>query len=404
MPSAACCPADSQSPVQRNGRASLVFWGGVTLDNSAGGPWTGPELAAATADQPAAIIFTTGSRARPKGVSMPRQFRRSSRPIATSTASSPRDRPAGLSAVRAVQLHEGVTTSFPDMDPSHPARVDPTKIHRGRPGLERHSEFGSPAIWDRVSRYCESHGVGLPTVRRVLSAGAGEGRRGAVCRTEVHPTGGVSHTPYGAKPRRCGGVRSRPAKYSPAPLSRWERAWVEGRGSIRKKQEMQPFPLPIGPHPSLLRAPTGRLVGRGDSCVSGPASVSATIPGIRWKVVRIVDGPIDCSTKPKIGRQRDGELIAKAGRKRGSTSPVGNRTSWQKLPTAAAFWHRDGKIPAIWTFWPFLVLRPGAHRVQTSDGPCYPVCCEAIFNQHPEFRRSALVGIGPAGRQRLSSS
>ena len=30
----------------------------------------------------------------------------------------------------------------------------------------------------------------------------------------------------------------------------------------------------------------------------------------------------------------------------------------------------------------------------------YPVQCEAIFNQHPAIRRSALVGVGPAGRQR----
>ena len=30
----------------------------------------------------------------------------------------------------------------------------------------------------------------------------------------------------------------------------------------------------------------------------------------------------------------------------------------------------------------------------------YPVCCEAIFNQHADVFRSALVGVGPAGRQR----
>ena len=30
----------------------------------------------------------------------------------------------------------------------------------------------------------------------------------------------------------------------------------------------------------------------------------------------------------------------------------------------------------------------------------YPVRCEAIFSQHPAIRRSALVGVGPAGKQR----
>ncbi len=41
-----------------------------------------------------------------------------------------------------------------------------------------------------------------------------------------------------------------------------------------------------------------------------------------------------------------------------------------------------------------------AHRVLTAEGPMYPVRCEAIFNQHPAIRRSALVGVGPVGQQR----
>ncbi|HLV02928.1 MAG TPA: peptide synthase, partial [Acidobacteriota bacterium] len=32
--------------------------------------------------------------------------------------------------------------------------------------------------------------------------------------------------------------------------------------------------------------------------------------------------------------------------------------------------------------------------VVTPEGTLYTVCCEGIINQHPEVRRSALVGIG----------
>ena len=38
-------------------------------------------------------------------------------------------------------------------------------------------------------------------------------------------------------------------------------------------------------------------------------------------------------------------------------------------------------------------------RVLTTAGPMYTIPCEAIFNRHPEVRRSALVGIGPRGEQ-----
>ena len=35
----------------------------------------------------------------------------------------------------------------------------------------------------------------------------------------------------------------------------------------------------------------------------------------------------------------------------------------------------------------------------TANGVLYTVLCEAIFNEHPQVRRSALVGLGPWGRQ-----
>ena len=41
-----------------------------------------------------------------------------------------------------------------------------------------------------------------------------------------------------------------------------------------------------------------------------------------------------------------------------------------------------------------------ADRVRTAQGTLFTVPCEAIFNQHPDVYRSALVGIGPAGHQR----
>jgi acyl-coenzyme A synthetase/AMP-(fatty) acid ligase len=39
-----------------------------------------------------------------------------------------------------------------------------------------------------------------------------------------------------------------------------------------------------------------------------------------------------------------------------------------------------------------------AHVVSTADGPMHSVPCEEVFNLHPAVRRSALVGVGPAGR------
>jgi acyl-coenzyme A synthetase/AMP-(fatty) acid ligase len=40
-----------------------------------------------------------------------------------------------------------------------------------------------------------------------------------------------------------------------------------------------------------------------------------------------------------------------------------------------------------------------SHRVTTGDGDLFTVPCEAVFNTHPKVYRSALVGVGPPGRQ-----
>ena len=36
--------------------------------------------------------------------------------------------------------------------------------------------------------------------------------------------------------------------------------------------------------------------------------------------------------------------------------------------------------------------------MHTAAGPMHSVPCEEVFNLHPAVRRSALVGVGPAGR------
>jgi acyl-CoA synthetase (AMP-forming)/AMP-acid ligase II len=41
-----------------------------------------------------------------------------------------------------------------------------------------------------------------------------------------------------------------------------------------------------------------------------------------------------------------------------------------------------------------------SHRVTAPGRTLFTVCCEAIFNEHPDVFRSALVGVGPAGAQR----
>ena len=131
--------------------------------------------------------------------------------------------------------------------------------------------FGSPAIWDRVGRYCEARGVRLPTIRRVLSAGAPIPaevlRRMKAC---IHPEGEV-HTPYGA-------TEALPVASNSATRSLWLSRLRREVACIAFRRET-PLANTLTGTAAQTRLGAGVCVGRRFS-------------GVRWKVIRIVDGPI----------------------------------------------------------------------------------------------------------------
>jgi len=339
------------------------FLGGVTLDGLRGGPWSGSESAAASADTPAAIIFTTGSTGPPKGVLYTHgNFDAQVEQIRDFYGIQPGeiDLP-GFPLFGLFNGAMGVTAVIPDMDPSRPAQVDPEKIVEAIRDWSVTQTFGSPAIWSRVGQYCEQRGIRLPTVRRVLSAGAPVPadvlRRMKAC---IHPEGEV-HTPYGAT--------------EALPVASIAAAEVLGSPSVPGTAEQ-------------TRSGAGVCVGR-------------RFPGIRWKVIRIVDGPIRSPAEvEELPVGQIGELIVRGPQVTREYVTRVESNSLGKIPDDAGPWHRMGDagyLDALDRFW---FCGRVAHRVLTSDAPMYPICCEAIFNRHPAIRRSALVGVGPVGRQR----
>ena len=354
------------------------FWGGATLDRLRRRPWTGAEMAQTAADDPAAIIFTTGSTGPPKGV----LYRHGNFDAQVEQIRDFYDiRPGeidlpGFPMFGLFNAAMGVTSVIPDMDPSRPARVDPRKIIEAIEDWGVTQTFGSPAIWDRVGRYCRQHGIRLPTVRRVLSAGApvpAEVLRRM--KAVIHPDGEI-HTPYGA-------TEALPVASISAAEVLGDQNRLASAGTADNQNR-----LASAGTADKTRCGAGVCVGR-------------NFPGIRWKVIRIVDGQIGSIDQiEELPTGEIGELIVQG--------PVVTReyctrvesNALGKIPDGELVWHRMGDTGYLDNQRRFWFCGRVAHRVLTADGPMYPVCCEAIFNSHQSVYRSALVGVGPDGRQR----
>jgi acyl-CoA synthetase (AMP-forming)/AMP-acid ligase II len=343
------------------------FWGGPTLEQL---QKKGSELFSAqkivltpfsmhtTAEDPAAIIFTTGSTGPAKGVLYRHgNFEAQVEQLRDFYGLQPGE--VDLACFPLFGLFNcvlGSTAVIPDMDASRPAAADPAKIVEAIDDWHVTQAFGSPAIWDRVGRYCQERGIHLATLRRVLSAGAPV-PADVLQRMKlvIHPEGDV-HTPYGA-------TEALPVASISASEVLGETAAQTARGA-------------------------GVCVGR-------------RFPGMDWKVIRIVDGPIaSLDQVEELPGGEIGELVVHGAvvTREYVTRPEANELG--KIASGTEVWHRMGDAGYLDGRGRFWFCGRVAHRVLTAAGPMYPIPCEAIFRQHADVRRAALVGVGPPPRQR----
>jgi acyl-CoA synthetase (AMP-forming)/AMP-acid ligase II len=201
----------------------------------------------------------------------------------------------------------------------------------------------------------------------------------------IHPEGEV-HTPYGAT--------------EALPVASISASEVLGQN--KKGTGTSQMPLLAGkykncsePVPCFFTGTAAQTrLGRG-------VCVGRRFPGVRWGVVQVVDGPISTLDETReLPRGEIGELIVHGPMttRRYVTRVEANALA--KITDGEDIWHRMGDCGYLDVQDRFWFCGRVAHRVLTSAGPMYPVCCEAIINCHPAVRRVALVGVGPLGSQR----
>lgn len=333
------------------------FWGGATLTGLLDADDSAYPAAPTTAGETAAILFTTGSTGPAKGVVY-------THGIFSAQIESIRshfgigDGEVDLPTFPLFALFDpalGMTAVIPDMDPTRPAKVDPRKIVEAIVNQGVTNMFASPALLHRVGRYGSRRGIRLPSLKRVISAGA-----------PIMP--------------------SNIAQFS---------ALLTGRAEIHTgygaTEAMPVASIAGGEVLSETRPLTEQ--GRG-VCVGRP------LAGIRVRILEITDDPVsDWTAARKLTDGSVGEITVQG-------PPVTRRyyerpeaDALAKIADGRTVWHRMGDLGRIDDRGRIWFYGRKSHRVIAGDGTLFTIPCEAIFNNHPDVYRSALVGVGNPPRQ-----
>ena len=253
-------------------------------------------------------------------------------------------------------LAQGMTVVIPDMDPTHPVEADPAVLVEAILEHGATSAFASPTLWKKIVRWCIENKVRLPTLRRVLSAGAPIPPQLHRDFQMVIAEGIQVHTPYGATES-----------------------------------------LPIASIASCeVLEDTEKLTNEGmGTCVGHIA------PNIEVAIIQISDDIIETwDSNLLLSQGTIGEICVKG---------VVVTTEYKEEPTHTKaskiyqtqdgtdikeVWHRMGDVGYIDLQGRLWFCGRLKHRVRLSTGETvYPVQVEAIINQDSDVERSALVGV-----------
>jgi acyl-CoA synthetase (AMP-forming)/AMP-acid ligase II len=318
------------------------------------GPFVMPDT---RADETAAILFTSGSTGSAKGVVYTHGIFAAQVEMLRTIYGIERGE-VDLATFPLFALFGpalGMTAIIPEMNPTKPAEVDPVKIIEAVENFGVTNLFGSPALINRVGRYGAARGIKLPSLRRVISAGAPVPASVIERFTRMLRPGVEVFTPYGAT----------------------EALPVASIGSNTILQETR-FATDLG----------------NGVCIGHP------VAGLQVKIIEISDESLpklDESVLAKPGEV--GEIVV--------NGPVVAAEYWNRPQATEVakmrdaegrLWHRMGDVGRFDETGRLWFYGRKGHRVDTPEGTHFSISCEGIINTHPDVFRSALVGVEQAGR------
>ena len=328
------------------------WWADATLEGLRV-PGDEPYLAARTRrDEEAAILFTSGSTGPAKGVTYTHGiFDAQTRAIGALYDLQPGE--VDLACFPLFGLFSmalGLTVVIPDMDPTKPALADPARLVEAIQSQGCTFGSGSPAIWKNVAPYCTERAIQLGSMRRVLMFGAPIPVWMHQAFRQILPPGAQIHTPYGAT---------------------------------------EALPVASIGTDEVLEDTCHETAQGAGICVGRPA------PEMTVRIVAIHDEPIATWSEDLCLPQGEvGEIVVLGDVVTHEYKGAPEHTALAKIKDGNRIRHRMGDLGRIDEQGRLWMCGRKSHRVQTRSGSTmFTTCCEAVFNEHPDVYRSALVAV-----------
>ena len=250
----------------------------------------------------------------------------------------------------------GMTAVVPDMDASKPGQVNPERIFEAFDDFAITNMFGSPALLRRVADYGCRQQRRIPSLKRIISAGAPVPADILRQLETMLAQETQIYTPYGAT--------------ESLPVSS------------------------IGSHEILRHTAIKTDMGHG-ICVGHP------VPGIEIRIIPISDEPIASWDGIEVlPPDAIGEICVRGTQVTSAYYRQDQATAYAKIyADDGSFFHRMGDVGYMDKHGRLWFCGRKNHRVQTPSATLYTIPCEAVFNLHPDVRRTALVGCGKRGTQ-----
>ena len=335
-----------------------LFADATLADIERAGADASPQVADTQPDDVAAILFTSGSTGVPKGVVYRhRHF--------VAQIDMLRDafglQPGGvdLPTFPPFALFDpalGVTSIIPDMDPTRPARADPRRLLQAIERFGVTQLFGSPALVAVLAR----HGAHLPTVRRVLSAGAPVPPDVVERMRALLPPDAQLWTPYGAT--EC------------LPVSVIEGRELQATREMTERGAGTCVGRPVAPNEV-------RIIAIDDGAIADWSGAAPVKPGHVGEIT--VAGP---TATDEYFRRDTATQLAKIRERLadGSERIVHRMGDLGWLDADGRLWFCGRKTQRV---------------VVDADTTLCTEQIEPVYNTHPDVRRTALVGVGTRGAQ-----